>query len=159
MTVNNLKDLRKILEKKIEESLDKEVTNTIRDVMLNNIEETVYDTYEPSQYKRRYEKEGLSDPSNIGGVIVNGELQVFNATAGNPDIYINGKRDVSQNDGDYLAPIIEYGKGYDFSSENGNNGYEKPRPFVENTREELKQTKAHVKALKQGLKNRGINVE
>ena len=61
--------------------------------------------------KEDMKKEGLSDPSNIGGVIVNGELQVFNATAGNPDIYINGKRDVSQNDGDYLAPIIEYGKG------------------------------------------------
>jgi len=159
MTVNNLKDLRKILEKKIEDSLEKEVTNTIRDVMLENIEETVYDTYEPFQYDRRHEKEGLSDPSNIGGVIVNGELQVFNATAGNSYISNNGNYSISQNTGQYLAPIIEYGQGYDFSSENGDKGYEKPRPFVENTREELKQTKEHVKALKRGLKNRGINVE
>jgi len=163
MTVNNLKDLQKTLQLKITKALENEVTNKVKDVMVKHIEDDVYSKYTPSRtsqnsYDRRGIDEGLADPSNIGGVMVGDTLEVFNATVGNPDITINDVTYQSQNEGEYLTPIIEYGQGYDFSND-GNSGYEKPRPFVKNTRDELKQTKTHVKALKQGLKNQGINVD
>jgi len=159
MTVNSLKDLEKILQNKINSSLEKEVTNTVRNTMVRNIEDTVYGAYKPIEYNRRSIDDGLADPSNIGGVLVNGELQVFNATITNPEIHVNGYNGISQNEGEYLTPIIEYGKNYDFNSENGDLGYEQPRPYVENTREELKATKDYITAFKQGLKRQGIDVE
>jgi len=163
MIANNLKDLQKILQEKITKALENEVTNKVKDVMVKHIEDDVYSKYTPNpnsqnSYDRRGVNEGLADASNIGGVMVSDTLEVFNAAVANPDIYIDGNAYQSQNKGEYLTPIIEYGQGYDFSND-GNSGYEKPRPFVKNTRDELKQTKVHVKALKQGLKNQGVNVD
>lgn len=159
MDFKSLKDLEKYLQQQVNKSLERDVTPVVKKIMIEQIEDTVYSAYSPSEYKRRGQDEGLADPENIGGVMVGNTLEVINATQTNPDIYINHERYDSQNEGDYLTPIIEYGQGYDFARENGNAGYERPRPFISNTREKLKSTGAHVTALKKGLKKRGINVE
>ena len=160
----SMDEIYKHIEKKMKEALLDDVTSKTSEIMIEQINETVYDAYSPNTnaedyYHRRQNEDALGDPSNIGGVMVGNTLEVINATQTNPDIYINHERYDSQNEGDYLTPIIEYGQGYDFASENGNAGYERPRPFISNTREQLKSTGAHVTALKKGLKKRGINVE
>lgn len=159
MTTSSFKDIEKAIQAKIDKSLNGKVKETVKEVMIKNIQETVYDSYEPLDYQRRYGNDGLLDPSNIGGYTIDNTLVVFNATLANPYIFIEDDIYKSKNEGDYLTPIIEYGQGYDFHSVKGNRGYEKPRPFIENTREELKQTKAHVKSLKEDLKSQGLNVK
>ena len=163
-TVNSLSALYAALQAKINIALENEVKSEVSKIMVEQIQETVYDTYSPNTnaedyYHRRSNEDALGDPSNIGGIVINDVLEVYNAAVTNPDIYVHGELYQSQNEGDYLAPIIEYGQGYDFNSKNGDLGYEQPRPFIENSRETLRQTKVHVKALKKGLRESGIKVE
>ena len=159
MDFKSLKDLEKYLQQQVNKSLEKNVTPVVKKIMIEQIEDTVYSAYSPSEYKRRGQDEGLADPENIGGVMVGNTLEIINATAANPDIYIHGVKYESINADDYLTPIIEYGQGYEFHSDDGDSGYEQPRPFIENSRETLRQTKVHVKALKKGLRESGIKVE
>ena len=161
----NLNALYTAIQAKINIALENEVKAKVSEIMVEQIQETVYDAYSPNPngnaedfYHRRTNEDALGDPSNIGGIIINdGVLEVYNAATTNPDIYSRGELYKSQNEGEYLAPIIEYGQGYDYP--NNEAGYGVPRPFVANTRAEIKATGAHVKALKQGLKKQGVNVE
>jgi hypothetical protein len=56
-----------------------------------------------------------------------------------------------------LPEVIEYGKTYDLWGHAGA-AYLEPRPYMENTVEELKNTKKHVKYLVGHLRGLGLNV-
>lgn len=155
MEINNLKQLRQYIEKSIQKSLETKVFDKVRDVELSHTVSDVYEAYKPDEYVRRYEKKGLKDPRNIiyeKQKIKKGWLVVRNITDFNP------YRPISRF-GYNLTNLIEY--GWEESCRRIYNvkvapDYAQPRPFIANTTEELKQTKIHVKALKEGLKEDGI---
>lgn len=154
MLAKSFKELTKEIQKRIDKSLINEVFEEIRDVEQKNIDEYVYDVYQPKIYERRDINGGLiADKNIVGKLVKKGELEVTNITKPNPDY--NGTTNKN------LPYLIENGYGekgykYDYPADLP---YVAPRPFTEKTEEELIRTKKHVKALKEGLKNNGLNID
>lgn len=145
---------------KIDEALDHEVADAIRSEEVETILEVVYGAYKtPIMYERRGDFGGMADPYNIEHEVKNGRLVVVNNTDPNPGGTMNNDRVTT---GKYLDQLIEYGHGssggvYDFPKAGA--GYMKPRPFTQTTIEHLEKNKAHVDALRKGLKRRGVKVK
>ena len=155
-------DLEKHLKKQIKDALASEVKSEVVETERRHIKKDVYEVYKPKMYKRRKDNGGLLDEENIVGTMISDDtLQVTNETPANPYGIPQEQVTTDKN----LAMLIEYGDGgaggnnfYDFPSED-DSSYMNPRPFTANTIEELSQTKAHVKAFKEGLKRNGIETE
>ncbi|EGL20039.1 hypothetical protein [Paenibacillus sp. HGF7] len=109
--------------------------------MTNKINEVVYAVYEPKMYKRDEEHGGLSDPNNIRVQMIKDD------TVSIENIRSDGNRNV--------AEIVETGQGYYYSFDYTN----KPRAFTEATRQELRRSQSHVKAMKLGLAKQGIKTD
>ena len=155
MICKNLKELEKELYKRINIALDEDVADTVKEVMTDHIIQDVYDAYEPTAYQRRYDDGGLLDPDNIIATLGNnGEMLVQNITLGSEYYYIPSiKRSFrSANVDNFIAPIIEYGKGYDVVDIF-------PRPFIQNTHDDLEENHYHTQAMKQSLKKQGLEVK
>lgn len=162
------KELYSKLMEYVNDVLDKEVSDTVKDIMIDHIVTDVYNSYTPSMHTRRYSQSGndnvnnsfddsdntgLLDPNNIisttDGV---GGLEVKNTTLGSKYYYKNYERYISKNAGKPIVGVIETGRGYDVRSPG-------KRPFIKNTYEELENTGFHIKAMKQGLIKRGLGVK
>ena len=155
MICKNLKELEKELYKRINIALDTEVADTVKEVMTDHIIQDVYDAYEPTAYQRRYDDGGLLDPDNIIATLGNnGEMLVQNITLGSEYYYIPSiKRSFrSANADKFISPIIEYGIDYDVVDVF-------PRPFIQNTHDDLAQNHYHTQAMKQSLKKQGLEVK
>lgn len=151
MVCKNLKELEKELRKRIDIAMLTDVTQTVSEVMIDHIQQDVYDTYEPTVYNRRWDNGGLADPNNVVSSMEGNTLIVENYTLGNQ--YINGRNgDVSKNYNKPIVNIIETGVGYDTR-------FNMKRPFIENTIYDLATNKYHVEALKQGLNKTGLEVK
>ena len=118
-----------------------EVTEEFKDKHQEVIEEVVYNVYDPIDYPRRYENDGLLDRDNmkskvkkIGDFI---ELEFENETTVSPYTY-------DSNRGDRLDEIIEYGTG-------GIYEYSQPRPFIEETQKRVDSERILEKCLKSKL--------
>ena len=164
LRVSNLNELEKELKKRINNALNSEVTDVVKDKMEDHIISDVYNVYEPEIYIRRYTDGGLIDPNNIVAYADHGTLTVKNITLGDKYVGIRhytatghtSTPKVSKNYNKPIAGVIETGKGYDI------HGWEYdgvPRPFMTNTRDELKQSHLHIKALKQGLERQGLETK
>ena len=157
MICKNLKELEKELYKRINTALDTEVADTVKEVMIDHIIQDVYDVYDPTLYSRRMNDGGLMDRDNIISTIDGeGGLLVQNVTTGSPNYTIGGKTYTSKNADKPIAGVIETGQGYDI------HGWEydgKPRPFMENTHDDLEQNHYHTEALKRSLKKQGLEVK
>lgn len=166
MKIKNLKQLRKHIEKAISNSLENEVFEDVRETERRHVQTDVFNVYSPKEYIRRESDEwfynslgkagiGVKDERNIVfDPIKNGVLKVENVAEFNPVRAI-------RNHGPGLVTLIEYGHGargiyYDYPKYPE---YLRPRPFIANTREEIKQTKSHVKAMKLGLRRNKIECE
>ena len=95
--------------------------------------------------------DGLDDSDNIIGKIHNMELEVDNITE-----FDNGYG--TYNSGRGLADLINDGEArsgfyYDFDG-----AFTQPRPFIDNTIEEIEQTDSVENALARGLKKRNYDV-
>lgn len=160
----NLKELEKFLNNKIKSAMQNEVAEKVRDVQQSKIDSEVYNAYQPSSpdgepfvYDRRRDNDGLRDRDNMVAKVkdsANGvELSVENVTKGK--------------DKDFeIAGLIEYGDNsgygnydYKYNRDGTAEQYLKERPFIQETRKSLIQSKEHVDALKQGLKRNGINIK
>lgn len=141
--------LLKDLKSNIEETLLDEVLDEVKEIELRHIEQDVL-VYSPKIYKRR-SNGGISDPDNIVGEVNNMELEVENVTRFNDDYG-------TYNHGTGLADLINEGNNrngyfYDYSGE-----FEQPRPFLENTEEEIERGSSVENALSKGLKRRGYDI-
>ena len=157
----NLKELEQELYKKINVALDTDVADTVKDVMADHIIQDVYDKYEPKTYQRRYNNGGLLDRDNIIATIGdNGKLFVQNITTGSDTVFISNVEGTfyfnSYNTDKFIAPIIETGVGYDINNWEYCN---KPRPFMQNTHDDLERNHYHTKAMEQSLKKQGLDVK
>lgn len=153
MAFRSLKALEKYLKNAITKSLKDSPPIAVKNLMMKHILRDVYSVYTPKEYVRRYSSEGLLSEDNV--VIDNkrgNRIEIWNKT----------KRNINYTNL-YLAPVIEYGhkkaisNGYQgYSYPNPDYAYYYPRPFIKNTRNDLKMNKQHIKALKQSLKKFGI---
>lgn len=162
MKINKmLGKLQKQLEPKIDSALSKEVLQAVSDAEGKVLYNEVYRMPTSGRYERRWDNGGLLDPDNVQGRVTAGTLAVVNVTKPNP--YLNG---INRYDGlsttpgfASLAGIVErgvydpYGAGYDYWED------AKARPFAAKTVEDLKKSGAHVMALKEGLRRRGVKVK
>lgn len=139
----------------VDDALTKEVFEAVREEEAETIEWTVYAAYTPKYYHRREEYGGLGDPDNIeieGGSARNGRLSVINMAEPNPGGCLNNESVTTNKN---LPYVVETAIGYDFPD-----GWPcKPRPFNANTIKHLRSNKAHVTALKAGLKRQGLKVK
>jgi len=151
--MSNFKDLNSLLnavKKQVKEVAQDEVSKEIKNTMKKHIESDVYNKYTPTYYDRRRENDGLLDESNINvNVKDNGNgvsIVTTNETTGN-EAYSTANLV-----GEYIVETIETGEGYNWKR------HPEARPFIENTVKEL-QDGALEKALKDGLKKRGIDTK
>ena len=147
------------LQKKVDDTLTNEVFAEVQDEEAASIYEEVYKSYTPKMYRRRNQYEGLAYPENIeikGGAAKDGRLVVINVTKPNPDGCVDEEQVTT---GKNLPALVEFGQGhnfyrYDFPTDGSFRSYMKPRPFTRKTVEHLKESKAHVSAMAEGLKKR-----
>lgn len=118
-----------------------------------HIDEETGESTEPFVYERRYENGGLISDENIIVEVIENGITVRNVTK------------AKDNDTFNLAELIENGDGYNgleytYKDNRDDTSYQylQPRPFIKNTRQELRENRKHIKALKEGLKNKGYNV-
>ena len=154
MKIKSLKELRKIVEKAISDSLENEVFEATRSEEIKSIEIDVFAVYTPKIYERRAFG-GLDDEENIvHDEVKNGTIKIENTTEFNQEYK-------TANEGPELAVLIEYGHGgkdyyYDYPS---SDEFCDPRPFISNTRKRLKKSGKHKEALKIGLKRNNIKTK
>lgn len=154
MKVKSLKELRKAVEKAVDDSLKKEVFEVVRGEEIKSIETDVFAVYTPEIYERRAFG-GIDDEENIThDTVKNGTIKIENITEFNPGYE-------TENAGPELAVLIEYGHGgkdyyYDYPS---SDEFCDPRPFINNTRKRLKKSGKHKEALKIGLKRNNIKTK
>lgn len=158
-----LEKANKQLMAKIDDAMTKEVFEEVQDEEAATIYSEVYKVYTPRMYRNRNKYGGLADSDNIeirGGAAKDGMMVVVNMTEPNPGGCVDNDRITTGKD---LPELVEYGDGYKFYSYDfpgkGRGRYLKPRPFTAKTIEHLKESRAHVNALKAGLRRQGINVK
>jgi hypothetical protein len=152
----------KQLVQKIDNAMTNEVFKEVQDEEAATIFSEVYKVYTPRMYRRRGDMGGLGDPYNIeirGGSAKGGVLVVVNVTEPNPGGCFDNSRVTT---GKNLPELVEYGHGYkyytyDFPSKKGR--FMEPRPFTAKTIEHLKESGAHISALRAGLKRQGVRVK
>lgn len=139
------------IESDIGETLMDDVLDNVKEIELKHIWRDVFDTYSPRIYERRINN-GIDDPRNIIGEVYGMELTVDNVTQFN-DGY------GTYNHGFGLPQLINDGDGasgyyYDYPGE-----FQKPRPFLDYTAEEIENTDTVENALIKGLKKRAYDIE
>lgn len=150
-TYDDINALLGDLKSDIEDTLAHEVLDEVKNIELRHIEDDVFSVYSPSIYKRRL-TDGIDDPENIVGEVHDMILEVDNVTEFN-DGY------GTYNHGTGLAELINDGERrggyyYDYPGE-----FTQPRPFIDNTIDEIEHTDSVEKALVRGLKKRNYKVK
>ena len=150
---DDVEELLKSLEADIEDTLMHEVLDEVKEIELRHVEEDVLDIYTPKIYERRSIGEGgIDDPDNIVGTVENMELEVENITP-----FASGYG--TWNRGIGLTELINDGNStsgyfYDYHGE-----FNQPRPFLDNTIEEIERTDDVEDALARGLNKRKWTVK
>ena len=149
----SISELNAYLQKQIDAVLVTQVSEVVKDELESSVSDIVY-TETPAQYIRRNLKDGsLGDKNTMNSELISsGLLEV------SPDADFNHQ--FASTHGGYgavdldksLAFNIEYGYG------SKSHWYDIPRPFVKESIENLKQSKAHIESMKDGLRKQGIDV-
>ena len=141
----------KDLKSDIEDVLLDEVLNEVKEIELRHVQDDVFSAYPSPKIYQRRAVGGIDDPENIVGEVNDMVLEVENTTRFNDDYG-------TYNHGQGLADLINAGSGrsgfyYDYPGE-----FEKERPFLDNTEEEIERTSSVENALEKGLKKRGYDI-
>ncbi len=149
-------DLEGFLRRMIQDSLENEVAEKVKDEQIKQADEVVYAAYSPKEYDRRGSSSGglksrdsiVSNTSREKNQII---LRVRNVATGADDMSGRG-----------IAGLVEYGQGggygrYTWTPPNDRDAsYLQPRPFIEGTRLSIANNRYHVKYLQKGLAARGV---
>lgn len=137
MTFKSLNELFAYIEKDIQDTMVNEVADEVKDEMVTAVETSVYRVYDPVQYNRRYGNGGLGARENMQVTEMPNGISVRDIAP-----LDNGRTDYALDD------IVVNGLGR----------MPFPRDFYSECKEQLEITGNHKEALKQGLKNRGYEV-
>ena len=156
------------LEKQITEDIKKALVNTlqnevfelVRDVVIEHVHTDVYDVYDPVIYRRRRVNQGLSDEDNVVYEIENDEtLVVWNIAKYNPyrnNMPIFSSFSTEKRKDNILQTLIIDG----YQNYGGDAPYALPRPFIENAGKDLSKGGKHFndlsEAFDEGLKRHNI---
>ena len=135
----NLKELERYINEQAKKALQngKYVKNTVIETGKKHVDKDVYSVYTPKIYERSGLLKESWDVENTDDGIA-----VFN----------------TRTDGEkYIPQVIESGIGYDYTGYGY--AYEEPRPFIAETRRELKDSNILKEAMKKDLKDAGFDVE
>ncbi len=149
---DDIEELLKDVRLDIEDTLSKEVFDEVRQIEMEHIHSDVLNSYHPKVYERR-STGGIDDPRNIVGTVKDMTLTVDNVTSFNSGHF-------TYNSGNNLADLINEGSGsashlyYDYPG-----AFEAPRPFLDNTQEEIDRTNRVDRALEKGMKKRGYDID
>jgi hypothetical protein len=144
---SNWSQIETYLQSIVNEVLLDEVSDAVRDEIESSISEEVF-IQDPVWYQRRSEGNGL----NSGGLADKAEMEAILISNGVVSIEDKALPSKTWNNGKTLAENIEYGYN------NMDHWWDQPRPFIANAKENLKQTKAHVDSMRDGLIKRGLDV-
>lgn len=147
---DDLDELLKDMCSDIEDTLMDEVLDEVRNIEMKHIQRDVLSTYAPTIYERRGAY-GIDDPSNIVGQVRNMSLEVDNITR-----FHEGYG--TFNHGIGLADLINDGDRLDGYYYDYPGAFNLPRPFIDNTQEEINKTDRVDRALEKGLKRRGHDI-
>lgn len=141
MPTIDLKDLEKYVNNMAKQAMQKgnATRKTVIEAGKRHVESDVYSVYTP-------------DPNNPNSYKRTGQLKEdwkVEDTADGIAVY----NDRNENGKD-IVDTIEYGRNYDYEFEYSN----KPRPFIENTREDLRNGNELKEALKKDMKSMGLDV-
>src|SRR5690625_246024 len=136
--IKKLSQLKNKINKIVEDALHSEddVYDAVVRVGSKRVDEDVY-SYKPKEYVRTHQLREKWGKDNV-----NQGISVHNTRK-------EGKKNIAQ--------VVETGEGYDYTGYGYD--YEKPRPFIKNTKNEIADSKVHVKALKASLKRKGFRVK
>ena len=154
------KQVQEDIQKAVLDTLQNEVFELIRDIVIGHVHTDVYDVYDPVKYRRRRDNQGLSDEDNIVYEIENrGTLVVWNIAKYNP--YRGGRPvftsfSTEKRKSNILQTLIIDG----YQNYTGDAPYALPRPFIANAARDLSMNGKHYGDLKEafddGLKRHGI---
>ena len=135
----NLKELEKYINEQAKKALQngRHVKNTVIETGKKHVDKDVYSVYTPKIYERTGLLRESWDVENTDDGIA-----VFNTRT---------------DDGKYIPQVVESGIGYDYTGYNY--AYEKPRPFIAETRRELKNSNTLKEAMKKDLRDAGFDIE
>lgn len=169
--VSSIKELEALLKKKINSVLQTDVANLVKKKEQQHAYEDVYGAYTSlsrcvMRYRRRGEGGGIVDMSNMKVYPGDMQVEISNETHFNPAFGAHTEccRPFigPENHGNELALLIEQGDGgggyiYNYPFPNGFGDFTPPRPFIQNTREELKNTPDLRKCIVNGLRLLGVD--
>lgn len=158
----NIKDLNKYLQKQINEVLNKEVAKQVKEEIQQGVSSKVYEAGKPEMYIRRGamdNNEFMGNPMGTGSLadikemkhkVKDGTLTVTNEAKKN---ICFPKNKFGYDDSKSLAYNIEFGYGdMDF-------WFNRPRQFMKEAINNMKENKGHIDAMIDGLKKKGFEVE
>jgi hypothetical protein len=155
MDVKSIEQLMKQLLKDTDKILKEKVVPRIKEVESSMVALSVYDAYEPTEYIRRRNENGLADTRNMR------EYRFF---SGNTIGYIiKNETEGDDLNTNHLALLVEDGDGahgyyYAIKPKKGDRAYLKPRPFTQNTVDEIKSSNIHITLMKEGYVTAGYVV-
>ena len=150
------------LKKRINTVLQTDAVKIIKETEKKHVQSDVYGAYGPLHYGRRGEGGGLASEGSMTVHAGDMEVAVINEASFN-NAYEFGRGFIPPpNYGNTLAELIEGGNGagghYNYPYESGSGSFLGARPFVANTREELRSSGVLRDAIKSGLSGSGLNV-
>jgi len=149
---NQLAKIQTRIQKQINDSLKKEVSTMVKNKISNHVALDVYVVYpNPIEYERRHFENGsLGDVKQMESTLIDdGVLKVQDNADFNHEfasMYDRGYGGVDLSKS--LSENIEYGYG------SMSRIWNKPRRFIKNTKEDIKDSNSHVETMKIALRKR-----
>lgn len=150
-TVTTLNSLEREVARRINIALNGEAKTVVEDCLKKHIKEDVLDVYEPKVYTRRGQEVGaLEADSSIQSSVRDCTLTVKDVAVPNEQQFEGTQYNNGTNTP--LAEMIEYGKVQNVWHSPPDAAYLHPRPFVENTKKEIKGNSAIRKDIKTAIR-------
>lgn len=149
-TFSNWAQIEKHLNGIIQKVLEEDVSLHVKECIQTNVGHTIYNSGTPLYYKRRGENANGGISASINGSGSIGDINTMTHAVNNGELTVTPEAKGFNRDFDNLAEKLEFGYGKEW--------YSLPRPFIEETRKDLKETQSHVDVMREGLIARGLNV-
>jgi len=157
-----IKELNEYIKKQLAASMQK-VGETAERVVREHVDSDVYRAYTPKEYEATFElRESLHTKTpRIKNDVV--EVEVKHNTDNIHSYEPNQHHSVVENYNpqdvsDWLPYLVHEGQTHNLWGDNSDAAYLKPRPYFDNAKKELEQSKEHVETLKRELNAKGIKV-
>lgn len=160
--VKNFKELEQLLKIKVAEALEQTGKKVVERVAREHVDSDVYQAYDAKVYEASFElrdsifaKSADIKNNTIEVVIKHNTDKIYSNSPNQHYSVVDSynPKDVS----DWIPWIVHEGKTANIWRDDG--AYLRPRPYMDNAREELEQSKEHVASLISELKKLGLNAK